>query len=52
MSCPWVSLIAVPVEPDALNAIMHVYDGTYMISRCSITSMLFLKENIVVINNK
>jgi hypothetical protein len=33
MSGPWdYSLIAVPVEPDALNAIMHVYDGTYMIS--------------------
>jgi hypothetical protein len=32
MSGLGISLIAVPVELDALNAIMRVYDGTYMIS--------------------
>ncbi len=34
-----------PVEPDAMNTIMHVYAGTYVILRCSIT---FFKVNLVV----
>jgi hypothetical protein len=41
MSGPWdFSLIAVPVEPDTLNAIMHVYGGTYS----SITFNAFLRN--------
>ncbi len=33
MSGPWdYSLIAVPMEPDALNAIMCVFSGTYLVS--------------------